>query len=818
MKTKLTLSAISMALIGASCVANASSLVPMKNVSVEQNVSNVTKSEFATWYAAEQNKKRAAVTDQIIVRFNDNSTLEQLKSMASNKGATVASRKGGFSSAQAVMRSLSAAAGSEVAFLKATKNGEAIMKLSGDMPLKSIEFMSRVLEKNALISMVEADARRYPLAQNSPWGLADVQAGQLSDSAAGNMTVCIIDSGYERANPDLPSGSNVNGTNDSGTGNWYQAGGSHGTHVAGTIAALNNSEGVKGVLPNNNVNLHIIKVFNESGWGYSSGLVAAVQACQDGGADVVNMSLGGPSSTTSERNGLQALADAGMLLIAAAGNDGDSTHSYPASYDSVISVAAVDENNQHANFSQYTNQVELSGPGEAILSTVAGDGRQGYLTYGSTSLGDDRVVPQTRYTPSGSSFSINNYNGSASGELAACTRSGSTYSCGDMTGKICVAERNANQAGSDYPEINGAKACAVAGAVAVVMYSNAERPGLQKPFMVDRDVDLASIPTVSVNRTVGQQLVAAAGTNATLNVLGNRDYDYYNGTSMATPHVAGVAALAWSNNRTCTAAEVRTALKETAIDLDVAGRDNRTGYGLVQAKAASDYMAANCGGSTGGGNTGGGDSVLEKGTAKTSLSGAASSQTYFTLEVPAGATDLTFNLSGGSGDADLYVRFGSQPTTGTYDCRSWASGNTESCSFSTTQAGTYHVLVNAYSAFSGASLVADYTAASTGGGATGDTSTISNLSGSRNEFLNYTYEVPAGMSTLEITTTGGSGDADLYVRFGSEPTTSTYDCRSWASGNAETCTFNNPAAGTYHIGIRGYRAFSGVTLTATRQP
>lgn len=817
MKTKLTLSAISVALIGASCVAHAGSLAPVKNISVEQNVSEVTKSEFATWYSAEQKKKHAAVTDQIIVRFNNASTLEQLKTLTSNKGAIVASRKGTASAAQTVMRSLSAAAGSTVSFVKATKNGEAIMKLGGEKPLQSIEFMSRVLEKNPLIARVEADARRYPMAQNSPWGLADVQADQLSDSAAGNITVCIIDSGYERSNPDLPSGSNVNGTNDSGTGNWYQAGGSHGTHVAGTIAALNNSEGVEGVLPNNNVNLHIIKVFNESGYAYSSGLVAAVQACQDGGADVVNMSLGGPNATTSERNGLQALADAGMLLIAAAGNDGDSTHSYPASYDSVVSVAAVDENNQHANFSQFTNQVELSGPGEAILSTVAGDGRQGYLAYGSTTLGDDRVVPHTRFTPSGTSFSVNNYDGSATGELASCSRTGSTYNCGNMTGKICIAERNANQAGSDYPEINGAKACAVAGAVGVIMYSNAERPGLQKPFLVDRDVDLSTIPTVSVNRALGQQLVAAAGTTATLDVLGNRDYDYYNGTSMATPHVAGVAALAWSNNRSCTADEVRTALKETAIDLDVAGRDNRTGYGLVQAKAASDYMAANCGNGNGGGNTGG-DTVLEKGVAKSSLSGVQNSQTYFTLEVPAGATDLTFNMSGGTGDADLYVSFGNQPTTSTYECRSWASGNGESCSFNAPQAGTYHVLINAYSAFSGASLVADYTAASTGGGATGDTSTMTNLSGARGEFLNYTYEVPAGMSTLEITTAGGSGDADLYVRFGQAPTTSTYDCRSWAGGNTETCTFNNPAPGTYHIGVRGYRAFSGVTLTATRQP
>ncbi|MCY7294007.1 S8 family serine peptidase [Alteromonas sp. a30] len=816
MKTNLTLSAISMALVGASCMVQAASLTPVENSGINQNDSKVNKSAFSTWYQAEQSKKFAAKTDQIIVRFKQQSTLEQLKSEASQSSKSIsASSK---ASGQSLLSSLSASAGMPMSFVKATSAGEAVLKFKGAMSHQAIEFIARGMKSNALIESVEADARRYPMAQNSPWGLSRVQAEQLSDSASGNITVCIIDSGYERANPDLPSGSNVNGTNDSGTGNWYQAGGSHGTHVAGTIAALNNSIGVEGILPTGNVNLHIIKVFNEDGYAYSSGLVEAVEACQDGGADVVNMSLGGPSATASERNGMQALAEDGMLLIAAAGNDGDSTHSYPASYDSVVSVAAVDENNQHANFSQYTNQVELSAPGEAILSTVAGDGRQGYLSVGSTSFGDDRIVPHTRFTPNGSNFEVDNYDGSVTGQLAACSRSGSSYSCGNMSGKICIAERNANQAGSDYPEINAAKACVDAGASGVIIYSNSARPGLQNPFLVDRDVDLDGIPTASVNRTLGQELLSSVGSSATLSILGNRDYDYYNGTSMATPHVVGVAALAWSNNRSCTASEVRQALRSTAIDLDVAGRDNRTGYGLVQAKAASDYMADNCGSSNGGGDSGGGDdSSLTKGQAVSGLAGAKSSQTYFTFSVPAGATNLTFNLSGGSGDADLYVSFGGQPTTGDFDCRSWASGNTESCSFSSPQAGTYHVLINAYSAYSGAALVADYSAASSGG-ATGNTATLNNLSGSRGEFLNYTYTVPAGMSSLEVTTSGGSGDADLYIRLGQAPTTSNYDCRSNGGSNSEVCTFNNPTPGTYHIGIRGYSSFSGLNLTASYQP
>ncbi|GAA3917126.1 M20/M25/M40 family metallo-hydrolase [Luteimonas lutimaris] len=112
-----------------------------------------------------------------------------------------------------------------------------------------------------------------------------------------------------------------------------------------------------------------------------------------------------------------------------------------------------------------------------------------------------------------------------------------------------------------------------------------------------------------------------------------------------------------------------------------------------------------------GGDTGGG--VLEKGVPQDGLSGAAGQSLDFTMEVPAGAANLVFTLSGGSGDADLYVRFGSAPTDSAYDCRPYKSGNAESCSFASPSAGTWHVRIKGYSAFSGVSLVGDYAA---GGG------------------------------------------------------------------------------------------------------
>ncbi|MBD8526179.1 proprotein convertase P-domain-containing protein [Pseudomarimonas arenosa] len=100
--------------------------------------------------------------------------------------------------------------------------------------------------------------------------------------------------------------------------------------------------------------------------------------------------------------------------------------------------------------------------------------------------------------------------------------------------------------------------------------------------------------------------------------------------------------------------------------------------------------------------------MLYDGVPVTGLSGATGSQLQYVMNVPAGATNLVFNTSGSSGDADLYVKFGSQPTTSSYDCRSWSSSSNESCSFSTAQAGTYYVMVNAYSSYSGLSLVGNY--------------------------------------------------------------------------------------------------------------
>ena len=101
--------------------------------------------------------------------------------------------------------------------------------------------------------------------------------------------------------------------------------------------------------------------------------------------------------------------------------------------------------------------------------------------------------------------------------------------------------------------------------------------------------------------------------------------------------------------------------------------------------------------------------TMENGTSIANISGASGSETFYTLDVPAGASNLSFNLSGGSGDADLYVKFGSQASSSNWDCRPYRAGNNETCDISNVQTGTYSVMLDAYSSYSGTTLVASFT-------------------------------------------------------------------------------------------------------------
>jgi len=656
------------------------------------------------------------------------------------------------------------------------------------------------------VEYVEEDLPRRLMAQSVPYGIGMVQADQVDDSVAsassGGKKICVIDSGLDLPHEDMGTrGDTISGTNDSGTGNWYAHGGPHGTHVAGTIAALNNGIGVRGVI-GTNPNMHIIKVFNEAGWGYSSDLVNAIDACKNNGSDVINMSLGGTGSSISEKNGIQAAYDAGVLLIAAAGNDGVVTkttdvESFPASYDSVMSVAAIDSAKLLADFSQKNSQVEISGPGVDVYSTYP-EGGGSVVEVSVSGTGYTANAMENQGTASGSLYNL------GTGEAID----------NGASGRICLIQRG------NISFHDKVKACQDSGGVGAIIYNNAA--GSFGGTL--GDTNATSIPGVTVSDTDGASMLANIGMSASINI-GAGNYGKMSGTSMASPHVAGVAALVWSHHPSCTNVEIRNVLNATAQDLGDSGRDVKFGHGLAQTKDAIDYITANgCDGSgTGPGpvEPPEGNTVLENGVAKTGLTATAGNDVVYTMEVPAGATDISFAIAGGSGDADMYVKFGSTPTDNSYDCRPYVGGNTESCTVTDT-AGTYYVRVKAYSSFADVSLTGTYTESSTGGGNGGAVQpvdeTVSNVSVAKRNWTRYTYDLTAGYADLTVAIAGGSGDADLYVTQGKQSTKTAYDCRPYENGNAESCTFATPAAGTWYIDIYGYSAASGMTLTLQATP
>lgn len=429
------------------------------------------------------------------------------------------------------------------------------------------------MRNDPTVEYVEEDVRRYPTAEVSPYGLSLVQADIVPrrDRLAGNMTVCIIDSGYDLGHPDLPS--DATGSNDARAGVWYEDGSGHGTHVAGTIAAISNDEGVLGVLPNENVNLHIVRVFGDNGeWAYSSDLANAVQECRNAGANVINMSLGGPRSTTAESSAMQRAYNAGVLLIAAAGNDGNTSLSYPASYSSVVSVGGIDEEREVYSGSQQNSQVELAAPGVMVLSTVPrGTGREGQLETRGNLYNN---LPMT-----------NTALGNVSGQMVDCGLG--TTTCENAAGRICLISRG------EISFAEKVQACQNGRGIGAVIYNNTSGR-LAGTLGEDHGT---SIPAIGVTQSRGRRLLRRRNRIATSNLsVTASDYAFNTGTSMASPHVAGVAALVWSHNIECSNQQIRTALTTTAEDMGTPGRDNTFGYGLIQARAAYDYLESGCNG------------------------------------------------------------------------------------------------------------------------------------------------------------------------------------------------------------------------------
>ncbi len=229
------------------------------------------------------------------------------------------------------------------------------------------------------------------------WDLA-YGAGAFPTSG---VRVGIVDTGIDQTHPDL-AGKTVAcaGVKSFGLGgliggdptivaNKCNDDNDHGTHVAGTVGAIaNNGTGVAGVAPN--AQIASCKALSGSGSGSTSGVANCITWAAAQNVKVISMSLGGGSSTTLQNAVVNAYKNGnGTLIVAAAGNDGNSTLNYPAAYPEVVSVAASDRNDAHASFSNVNSDVEVDAAGVDVLSTIPGGG---YAKFSGTSMATPHVA------------------------------------------------------------------------------------------------------------------------------------------------------------------------------------------------------------------------------------------------------------------------------------------------------------------------------------------------------------------------------------------------------------------------------------------
>ncbi|MFP7297032.1 S8 family peptidase [Neobacillus niacini] len=228
-----------------------------------------------------------------------------------------------------------------------------------------------------------------------PKGIEMIGAPIIWEKTKGKgITVAILDTGCDVSHPDL-SEVIIGGRNfthdDNGNPEVYIDYNGHGTHVAGTIAAVQNNNGVVGVAPE--ANLLILKVLDKDGSGQYDWILNGINYAVEQQVDIISMSLGGSRDLPELHQAIQNAIAHQILVVCAAGNEGDGQDSsdefsYPASYNEVISVGAIDLERRSSNFSNSNNEVDLAAPGEEILSTYL-NGR--YAKLSGTSMATPHV-------------------------------------------------------------------------------------------------------------------------------------------------------------------------------------------------------------------------------------------------------------------------------------------------------------------------------------------------------------------------------------------------------------------------------------------
>ena len=406
-----------------------------------------------------------------------------------------------------------------------------------------------------------------------PWGIEAVNAPRAWYTSQGHgATVLVIDTGLDKDHPALSDqlieGRSFYGRTDNVPYEYFDSIG-HGTHVAGTVLADGLASGLEGVAPR--AKLYAARVCAQLGCSPLA-IAEAVNWGIELKVSVMNLSLGGPRISPSERLAFQKAEEAGISVVAASGNDGTGSISFPARIGTVIAVGAINKDLSKAEFSQYGEGLFIMAPGVDVNSAVPlGTGRQAET---KINLGEGlEVVASNSFQGSSALDNI------VEGDLVYVgLGKKENYEGVDLTDKIALIQRGEI---TFKDKVEGAMAV---GAKAAVIFNNVD--GLTGGA-VTSDGSEIGIPVVMIEQNLGEQILTVIDNKkmspeASI-LIKKTDYGSQQGTSMASPHVAGVVALIKSANPNLTPAQVRDIIKETATDL---GSKEENGHGLVDAEKA----------------------------------------------------------------------------------------------------------------------------------------------------------------------------------------------------------------------------------------
>lgn len=432
---------------------------------------------------------------------------------------------------------------------------------------------------DANIAASSPSARRL---LGAPWGIDAVKAPQawaLSKRGQGARVV-ILDTGIDKDHPALKN--QIEETRDfvNDKNQPYDVADhvGHGSHVAGTIAGAQLSNGFVGVAPA--AKILVGRVCSEEGCSNIS-VAAGINWAISRKADIVSMSLGGPVPTASEKRAVEIADKAGVTVIAATGNDGKPSVSFPAAFSSVIAVGAIDSKMQKAKFSNWGPEVAVVGPGVDVVSSVpVGSGRESkavvIISGQSTDVNSTSFVGSPEITTPMTNTLV-----------VAGLGKPDDFKTANVSGKFAFIKRG------EITFAEKIKNAIAANAAGVILYNN--EPGLIQGA-VTSDGSTVAIPIVMVESTVGEDAVrkiaAGVAVQMTIATLAT-DYASFSGTSMATPHVAGVAALVKAANKSLRPTMMKSILQATATPMSP-NDENQLGAGLVNAeKAVGAALRAN---------------------------------------------------------------------------------------------------------------------------------------------------------------------------------------------------------------------------------